>query len=194
MLFSLIYLFWNLIKASNEKYAYCMNLLRERIPIDKNQKETHNIMKNYIRYFNNNPPNYKEKEQICFKNKELFETVANDLLQYVQLQNQITTKQMVRCISRNLPLFAYTVVSMANNNKYSRAIEEIRREFLAEKTNPFPQQNTFGKKYVLPQVRRTDLEKEYFFPDDFEEHLEEQNEDDAFMAYIEQDPMYNFMY
>lgn len=161
MVFFLL-IFFSQSKNTQEKYGHCINLLSEKLPIDKNQMETKTIIQQYIQYFNGRPPSYKEKEQICLNNKNLFERVGKEILESVNLDRLITSKQMVRCISRNLPLFAYTVVYMANG-QHSSEIGAIKNNFLDPRNSHV---NFARKVYVTPQIPRTDLEQEEL-EDDF---------------------------
>lgn len=190
----ILYLLFSLIEAQNtkEKYGQCIKLLSTKIPIDKNREETKVVMKRYIQYFDRHPPSYKEKEQICNQNKELFLQVGKDILASINLQNQITDKQMARCISRNLPLFAYTVVYMANG-QYSAHMAKIKRDFLNSKS-----QQTFTRKvYVTPNIPRPDKDT-YFdlfssiFNDDNQDNANEILMDDEFLNDMQNEYFNNF--
>lgn len=190
MIFFILLLF-NEAKNTKEKYGDCIALLSQKLPIDKNMAETKAIMKSYIQFFDRNPPGYKEKEQICNRNKNLFLQVGRDILNSVNLQNQITDKQMARCISRNLPLFAYTVIYMANG-QYSTHIAKIKRDYLSEKANGH--QNFARKVYITPQIPRPDLNPFFDFGSVFTDDQDDGNEildDDDFLNGMIQNEYFN---
>lgn len=166
-------------KKSKEKYKYCMELLEEKIPIRRTNKETKVIMKRYSDYFNNHPPRYDEKEKICLVNRKMLEKVALSILKKINLNKKITDKQMVRCMSRSVPLFAYTILTMADG-EFSAEAEKIKNDYLRTRNN----NNLVGPLYTLPKVNRKDKELSDFFIflDDFEDLSKERKEEDIFLS------------
>lgn len=179
--------FWMiLIHNANamDKYSYCIKLLEGKIPIKKNQQETKLIMKKYSNIFDKHPPTYKEKEKICLDNRKLFERVARYILDQTQLGSQMTEKQMARCISRSVSVFAYTIVTM-HDSQFSNDLDKIKKDFLSAKNS----QQSKGHKYVLPQINKNDRSfSEFFvFPDDNHDLTTEQRYEDLFLSEFSSD-------
>lgn len=87
------------------------------------------MMSEFQRYFNYISPNYKNIHNIVASNRDLFEEVSSQILIQYNLNSQITVRQMMNCISKNLRLFAFTVLYMANS-QYSENMEIIKTDFI----------------------------------------------------------------
>ena len=116
-------------------YEYSIKLLKGALPINGFSPEVKNIMVQYKEFFEYHQPNCTEKTKIVQANRETFIMVAKKILELHELQDKITINQMVRCISRNIYLFAYVVMYMTQTCHSS--IEEIKNSFLESKKKVF---------------------------------------------------------
>lgn len=146
MIISFLLIYLSQSSSSHEHYGDCINLLKSRIPIDRKDSQAKRNVKKLAELFDKKP-GYKDKEKICKENKNAFDRVGMFILRDLNLEHKITKDQMTRCISRNIHLFAYAVLTMKDQfpgdfvrikNKYiSSNHQDMFSDFRPEYDNDF---------------------------------------------------------
>ena len=146
----IVFLFVFLCK-SEDGYTRAKRLLEEYIPTGQNDEKAENNLNRMSYIFNYHPPNYKQAEKLYNANKKaIFEKVGRYILKDLGIDDQVRINDLTRYTSKNIRVFAYTIVVMENNFPSELAI--IKDQFF---TN-----------FVSDQPNNNENEKDfnYFFP------------------------------
>lgn len=126
-------------KQKKTAEGQALDLLKKYIPLD-DKAEMESINLKFQQLFKYHPPDYDEKRKICQVNKESIKKLGNQLLEKHGITDKIPESIMYRCISKNLALFKYIIVTMEKTQHSQNIIQYVLKP--APKPLPVPMINT----------------------------------------------------